>query len=365
VTLCVSSYQLGASFIDKHISGIRPDDTVAIVRYNGTPFGTRFDPGFPVLSLEQWASTLGSRIGRRIGMPQERLRDSAIRKFLQRHGATAVLGDFLDQFLDVVPAVRALGLPYVVQGHGIDVSAALRNPQTAAGYKVYESAAAILTRCEFHRRRLIGLGLPADKIHVNPGGVEVPASKPAKDAASAKRLLAVGMMVPQKAPIVLLESFRRAAARDPDLTLDYVGSGQLLPAAEQFVAACDLKSRVKLHGFAPEAEKRRLLRECGIFVQHSMTVARTGHEEGLPAAIQEAMAHGLAVVSTRHSGIPEAVVHGETGLLVREGDAEAMAQAMVAATHEAERMGAAGYARAKSMYAWEHERDRLSRWLFG
>ena len=58
----------------------------------------------------------------------------------------------------------------------------------------------------------------------------------------------------------------------------------------------------------PEKVKMRLLRECGIFVQHSITDPVTGDDEGLPAAIQEAMAHGLAVVSTRHSGIPEAVV---------------------------------------------------------
>ena len=75
---------------------------------------------------------------------------------------------------------------------------------------------------------------------------------------------------------------------------------------------------------APEKVKQRLLRECGVFIQHSHVDPETGDEESLPASIQEAMAHGLAVVSTRHAGIPEAVRDGETGLLVEEGVAKAM-----------------------------------------
>src|SRR4029077_11256830 len=125
----------------------------------------------------------------------------------------------------------------------------------------------------------------------------------------------------------LLESFRIAAAQDPELSLDFVGGGPLFPAVRQFVDACSLGDRVRLHGFASEETKRHLLRECGVFVQHSLTNPETGDEEGLPAAIQEAMANGMAVVSTRHSGIPEAVVENVTGLLVDEGNVEDMAKA--------------------------------------
>jgi colanic acid/amylovoran biosynthesis glycosyltransferase len=108
-----------------------------------------------------------------------------------------------------------------------------------------------------------------------------------------------------------------------------------------------------------------LLGECGVFVQHSMTDPATGDEEGLPAAIQEAMAAGMAVVSTRHAGIPEAVIEGETGLLVDEGDVEAMAEAFVQIGGTAIEMGRAGHAEARAKHAWTGERDRLRGWLFG
>jgi glycosyltransferase involved in cell wall biosynthesis len=108
-----------------------------------------------------------------------------------------------------------------------------------------------------------------------------------------------------------------------------------------------------------------LLRECGVFVQHSLTDPATGDEEGLPASIQEAMAHALPVISTRHAGIPEAVVAGETGLLIDEGDVDGMAEAMLAIAPMAVALGAAGRRRALAYYGWPHERARLAGWLFG
>ena len=172
-------------------------------------------------------------------------------------------------------------------------------------------------------------------------------------------------MVTKKGPLYLFEAFRRALAKDDMLTLDYVGDGPFLPAVRQFVAIHGLQDPVRLHGLAAEETKKRLLRECGVFVQHSITDPETGDEEGLPAAIQEAMAYGLAVVSTRHAGIPEAVVDGETGLLVDEGDVEGMAQAFVEIGPHAARMGLAGHARAVLTDDWRWERQRLQHWLFG
>jgi glycosyltransferase involved in cell wall biosynthesis len=88
----------------------------------------------------------------------------------------------------------------------------------------------------------------------------------------------------------------------------------------------------------------------------------SGDSEGLPVSIIEAMAHGLPVVSTRHAGIPEAVVHGETGLLVEEGDLSAMAEAILRLAHDAalrDKMGLAAHERARAHFTWQLERDRL------
>jgi glycosyltransferase involved in cell wall biosynthesis len=299
------------------------------------------------------------RLARRAGFSDSRLRDRAIGQFLRKHKVQVVLGEYLDQFLDFVPLLDRMGLPYVVQGHGIDVSAALRAPGMAERYLAYKSARAILTRSEFHRQRLISLGLPAEKIHVNFGGVDVPPQVPQRDAGAAKRFLTVSYFVAKKGPVYLLEAFRQAAARDREITLDVGGTGPLFPAVQQFVDAYGLIERVRLHGDVGEETKQRLLLECGVYVQHSITDPDTGNEEGLPAAIQEAMAHGLAVVSTRHAGIPEAIFEGKTGLLVDEGDVEGMAEAMLLASSCASAFGKAGHQQALAEHSWDKEKNRL------
>ena len=366
--LAVITAQVGTvseTFVRKHLEGIAPGETVAVALRSSHPAGGRWDPGCPVLYLDELAKQWSTRLAFRAGRSWRELRAKAVADFLRQHGVGVVLGEYLDLFVEFVPMLDRLAIPYVTQGHGIDLSASLRKPDVAKSYGAYRSARAVLTRCEFHRRRLIDLGLPAEKVHVNPGGVDLPAEAPVRGPEAGKRLLAIGRMTAKKGPIYTLEAFRRAAQRDPQLHLDYVGGGELEDAAAQFVAACDLEDRVTLHGAASEATKTRLLAECGVFVQHSLTDPATGDEEGLPASIQEAMANALPVISTRHAGIPEAVVHGETGLIVGEGDVNGMAEAMLAIAPMAGAFGEAGRRRALANYGWTHERARLAGWLFG
>ena len=348
------------TFILRHLSDLAPARTVAVAQM----MGLDVPPPCPAFTIDTWQRRLPVRLAVRAGFSRQELLERAIGRFLRRHSVSVVLGEYMDQFVTFVPMLDRMGIPYVVQTHGIDVSASLRVTGMAERYMACQSARAILTRCEHHRRRLISLGLPEGKIHVNAGGVDIPEDLPKRPGSAAYRFLAIGRMVAQKAPIMLLEAFRLAAQRNPEITLDYVGTGPLYPAVADFVRACGLEGRVRLHGAAPEAVKYRLLSECGVFVQHSVTEVYDGHEEGLPAAIQEGMAHGLAVVSTRHSGIIDAVVEGETGMLVEEYDVAAMAEAFLHVPGQASRMGEAGYLRASKMYSWQHEKKRLLKFLY-
>ncbi len=361
--LGVFANDLGASFIDPHLSQLSPGRTVAVGRYGAADQGNLWSVECPTLLIDR--VTIPMRMAHSIGISRTGLRNQIITRFLRRHRVSVVLGEYLDEFLEFVPLLDGLHIPYVVQGHGIDVSASLRKPGMAQDILRYRSARAILTRSAFHRDRLIAMGLPAGKVHVNRGGVAIPASVPERPDAAQKRLLTIGRLTPKKGPMYMLEAFRRAAARDPELTLDFVGGGPLLWVARQFVEASGLRLRVRLHGTAPEALKQRLLQECGVFIQHNITDPANGDEEGLPAALQEAMAHGLAVVSTRHAGIPEAVEDGVTGLLTDEGDVAAMAQSIIAlADGKARAFGLAGHRRALTHDAWHLEQARLKHWLF-
>jgi colanic acid/amylovoran biosynthesis glycosyltransferase len=96
-------------------------------------------------------------------------------------------------------------------------------------------------------------------------------------------------------------------------------------------------------------------------VQHSV-VASDGNSEGMPNSILEASASGLPVVATRHAGIPEVVLDGETGFLVEERDVEGMARQMARLVMEpalAEELGRAGRKRMQESFSIDSRIARL------
>ncbi|HEY8510006.1 MAG TPA: glycosyltransferase, partial [Steroidobacteraceae bacterium] len=103
-----------------------------------------------------------------------------------------------------------------------------------------------------------------------------------------------------------------------------------------------------------------------LFLQHSVVDPVTGDEEGLPVAILEASASALPVVSTVHAGIPEAVDDGVSGFLVKEGDVQGMADAIVALASDGQRrieMGLAGWRRVREQFSTAREREAFNELL--
>ena len=111
------------------------------------------------------------------------------------------------------------------------------------------------------------------------------------------------------------------------------------------------------------------MRRAWLLAAPSIT-ARDGDAEGLPNTVVEAAASGVPVIGTRHSGIPEAVLHGETGLLVAERDVAALAAALDTVLGSSElraRMAAGGrrlaeqrFDAARQMVLLEQRYDSLS-----
>jgi glycosyltransferase involved in cell wall biosynthesis len=111
-----------------------------------------------------------------------------------------------------------------------------------------------------------------------------------------------------------------------------------------------------------EEEKVELWNHCGVFLQHSLTDPDTGDEEGLPAAIQEAMAAGMVVITTAHSGIPEAIEDGVTGWLIPERDVKAMSKTILNVANQGisnSELVLKAYQKAAVQYSWASERQRL------
>jgi glycosyltransferase involved in cell wall biosynthesis len=214
------------------------------------------------------------------------------------------------------------------------------------------------------RGALEALGAPAEKIVVNPYGpheafYEVH-SRPESDL-----VLAVGRFVPKKGPLHTLRAFASVADARPEARLVMAGDGPLRDMTQALAGELGVEDRVSFPGAVSHPEVRQLMGNATVFVQHSL-VDDLGDSEGTPVAILEAQAAGLPIVSTRHAGIPEAVLHETTGFLVEEGDTKAMGRALGRLLDEPElarRMGEAGRRHVSENYSLTQHISLLDRVL--
>jgi colanic acid/amylovoran biosynthesis glycosyltransferase len=335
--IALFSHSFGANcetFIMEHARRLAPDRTVLIC----------YDPqgadllGFPVLAIPRPFRTESgnflaslrktpSAIRRALNWYLSRSEQKKLRAFLQAHGVTGVLAEYGPMGLLMQSICAAEDIPLFVYFRGFDASAHLRNPRMRARYKrMLPKLAGVFAVSADFRDRLISIGCPPALVHVNPSGADPDRFLPT--SREPDRILAVGRLVEKKAPHLTIQAFARVLKQYPDARLDIVGSGPLEPVCRDLVHALGLEHAVTLSGALDHAGVAALMSRAAIFVQHSVT-ARNGDTEGLPTAIVEAMSAEIPVVSTRHSGIPEAVLEGVTGLLVDEHDVEGMATAMI------------------------------------
>jgi colanic acid/amylovoran biosynthesis glycosyltransferase len=356
------------TFIRRHIQDLLPGGTAVVALSTAENYeAERTGSDGPCLLLNEIKGTWegrARRLLRKCGLPvaQPDPITKAVEKFLTAHKVKAILGEYLDQSLVWLPVAKKMGIRFYGHAHGYDISICLRQAKWQKAYLQYNEADGIIAVSQSGKNRLINLGISESKIHVISCNVDVPPKSQVRPARDEVRCLAVGRMVAKKAPILTLDAFRRAAEALPNLRLDYVGTGELLPAAQQFVQVFGLGGKVTLHKGQSSDVVHRLMREADLFLQHSMTDPETGDEEGMPVAILEAMAWSLPVVSTRHAGIPEAVTDGFSGYLVNEGDSITMAERIVALARDRnlrQQMGVAGWQRAKADFTWEQERTEL------
>ncbi|HTJ58442.1 MAG TPA: glycosyltransferase [Devosiaceae bacterium] len=235
----------------------------------------------------------------------------------------------------VAAHLKAMGLikaPLVTVFHGYDVTQYLDDKSPAEYRELFQSADLLIAISDLWHRRLLELGAPPEKIETLHLGIDCSAFeyRPRRiEPGEPIRFVSVGRMTEKKGHRYTVEAFAELASRHPelDLKLDIAGSGPLFDELQGLVNRLGLSQRVRLLGGINHDEVRRLLDAAHIFVLHSVT-AGDGDMEGIPVSIMEAMAMGLPVASTLHSGIPELVADGRSGLLVAERDAQAFADAL-------------------------------------
>jgi colanic acid/amylovoran biosynthesis glycosyltransferase len=253
----------------------------------------------------------------------EKVLSDAFGAFFRNHDVDVVLAEFGPTGADLAPHLEKLGIPLVVHFHGHDAHRRKLVEEYRARYQLmFESASRIVCVSRFMKRTLEELGADPAKIVLNPYGPRdsffsvTPRYGPT--------VLAVGRFTDIKANYLTLAAFVEASKTVPEAQLVMVGDGELLETCRTLAKHWGISDRVKFPGAVPHSEILPFFEEACCFAQHSMTPSY-GDAEGTPVAILEASAAALPVIATHHAGIADAVVHGETGFLVEEGDVSGMA----------------------------------------
>jgi len=311
---------------------------VSRLRYNvyylyGSELPQYDDEGRHFLSAQPGLQSLAPFLEVVLGLEKDQMLKHSIASYLQARNIRLVLAEFGPVGNEMMPVARDVGIPLVVYFHGYDAFHQQTLQQCARQYAgLFRDAARIIGVSERMLEQLKALGAPPEKLVHLPAFVNLELFPYSDHGRAPPRFLAVGRFAETKSPHLTILAFHKVAQVVPQARLTMVGKGgggELFEACVILVKALGLEDRVEFKGVLSHERVALEMQHARAFVQHSVTTPENNDMEGKPVAVAEAMASGLPVVSTRHSGIVELVEDEVTGLLVDEFDVEAMAAAMI------------------------------------
>ena len=259
-------------------------------------------------------------------------------------------------------ACNRLGVPHVLNVHAPLAwegatfrSQALQEAAETLEDVAMHEAQRIITNSAQMRDRLVDAGVDQAKVEVVVNGVDLDLFSPDGEVMRAgdESSVVIGFSGSLKAwhgIDVMTAAFRIAAAADSRLHLLVVGDGPLRGEISRLAA--DLPGRVTHTGALPLEDVPPWIRGMDIAVAPYPPIDRFYFS---PLKILDAMACGVCNVASDIGQIPELLCDGETGVLVRPGDADALAEALLATAGDPamrDRMGRAGLAEARKNHAW-------------
>ena len=329
-----------------------------IFYYYGTGSGTQLE-GEPPLGSK--SERLRLKVVEKIGNKEPSYtKDQLIIRSLQKHKIDVVLAEYATHAHRILPIVKKLKLPMVVHFHGFDASAKKVLSAHDHYKEVFANSRKIIAVSRKMEQMLLEIGCPREKLVYNVYGPRPEFAEIIPDF-SKRQFIAIGRFTDKKAPYYVILAFKKVVEKFPDVHLVFAGKGGLMGTTMNLVRYFGLEQNMTFPGVISPEEFRETLKQSLAFVQHSIT-AVSGDMEGTPLAVLEASSAGLPVISTYHAGIPDVVLHEETGLLCQEHDVDTMAENMLRLLEDpasARRMGAAGKERIQQHFTLKRHIDTL------
>jgi phosphatidylinositol alpha-1,6-mannosyltransferase len=244
-----------------------------------------------------------------------------------RTGARSiVIGEL--QGLGWLAILLALLTPWrvVIYTHGEEVVQTAYNRLARLRGAALRTSDAVLAVSSFTRDRLVSdFGVARDRIRMVPNGVDLDRFSPGEE--TEPFILGVGRLIERKGFDRLIEAFAQVAADFPGYRLRIAGNGPLEGELRNSATRLGIRGRIDLLGAVSDSELLHLYRSCTLFAMPNRTLA-DGDTEGFGLIFLEANACGKPVIGGRAGGAVDAIIDGETGLLVDGADIAAIATAL-------------------------------------
>ncbi len=215
----------------------------------------------------------------------------------------------------------------VTSFRGYDLEKFIRENRPGVYAELFKKGDLFLPVCNYFAKKLQELGCPKDRIHVHHSGIDPTKFSFLERRVDGKEIkfFTVARLVEKKGLEYSIRAVAKIADQYPQIQYTIAGDGPLQKQLEKLIGELGMRDRVHLAGPLSSDHISALMKKAHIYILASVT-AQDGDQEGMPVSLMEAMATGLPVISTRHSGISELVQDGISGFLVPEKDVDALAE---------------------------------------
>lgn len=273
-------------------------------------------------------------------------------KMLRRRPADLMHVYFGHTGVHLLPFIQEWEKPTVVSFHGMDIQS---RPQQE-GYddqmrELLRTVPLVLARSCSLFAALEAWGCPREKLRLNRTGIpldQFPFVQRPLPADGSWRFVQACRLIEKKGLLTALQAFARFHATHPRARFVIAGEGPMKEKLLALAADLGVSGAIELRGFLSQPQLAALYAEAHVFL-HPSEMPPDQNQEGVPNSMLEAMATGLPVVATTHGGIPEAVTHERTGLLVPERNVDALAAALAQITADHDRLYIFGQAAARAV----------------
>jgi phosphatidylinositol alpha-1,6-mannosyltransferase len=299
-----------------------------------------------------------------------------LRDIIKQHQVNRIIvGNVLPLGTIVQMYAKRYDIPYVVITHGLDILAPQQsNRKKKLLQRILGDAKAVVANSHFTRDEIVKLGIDHKKIsivHPCPAtstvGVDyelIEALRQQYKLVDTRILLSVGRLVERKGFDQVLLALPDIIKRQPNTRYVIVGDGPDRARLEKLCLQKNLGNHVIWIGSTDDATVSAWYQLSDILVMPSRQIGPD--VEGFGIVYLEANLHGKPVVAGRSGGIPDAVVHGVTGLLINPTDTTELTQAIVSLLQDAglaHRLGIQGMNRVLTEFNWADATKKIARLL--